>query len=90
MTLADTYAKALYVLVTNSSSGGPAKQKEYLTGLTDALKRRGHEKLLPRILKSYELLELKAARAAEHKKVTPEKERNRILLELYQKLVSSN
>ncbi len=86
MTLADTYAKALHALVTQT----PSKQKEYLNGLIDALKRRGHEKLLPRILKSYELQEVRAARAVEHKKVTPEKERNRILLELYQKLVSSN
>ena len=86
MTLADTYARALHDLVVKN----PEKQKEYLKGLGEALKRRGHEKLFPRILKAYELLEVRRERAREHAKVTPEKERNRILLELYHKLVSSN
>ncbi len=86
MTLADSYAKALRALVIEN----PSKQKEYIKGLEEALKRRGHEKLLPRILKSYELLELQGQRRTAYAEVTPEKERNRILLELYHKLVSSN
>jgi len=86
MTLADSYAKALHALVTKT----PAKQSEYLKGLVDALKRRGHEKLLPRILKAYELLEVRQGRATEHAKVTPEKERNRVLLELYHKLLNNH
>jgi F0F1-type ATP synthase delta subunit len=86
MTLADSYAKALYSLVSEN----PGKQTEYLKGLEEALKRRGHEKLLPRIFKSYESLELQAERRKTQATVTPEKERNRILLELYHKLVSSN
>lgn len=85
MTLADSYAKALYALVLKT----PAKQSEYLKGLTEALKRRGHEKLLPRIFKAYELLEVRSRRAEGHAKVTPEKERNRVLLELYHLLVTS-
>ncbi len=86
MTLADSYAKALHAVVT----AHPSKQKDYLAGLMGALKRRGHEKLLPRILKSYETLELQSERRKSYAKVTPEKERNRVLLELYQKLVNSD
>ncbi len=85
MTLADSYAKALHELVGKN----PAKQGEYLKGLIAALKRRGHEKLLPRILKAYELQDVRHARAAAHAQVTPEKERNRVLLELYRRLVTS-
>lgn len=86
MTLADSYAKALHALVTKT----PGKQSEYLKGLTEALKRRGHEKLLPRILKAYELQEVRRGRAENHATVTPDKERNRVLLELYHKLVNSD
>ena len=85
MTTAESYAKALHVLVTKT----PSKQNEYRKNLIEALTRRGHQKLLPRILTAYEILELRRVRAVEHAKVTPEKERNRVLLELYKKLVSS-
>ena len=83
--IAEDYAKAVHALV----AAHPEKQKDYLGQLFEALKRRGHIKLLPRILKAYELLELRNIRTTEHKKVTPEKEQNRVLLELYKKLVSS-
>ena len=78
--LATDYAKALYEL---------GEKHEHLQGLTEALKRRGHEKLLPQIFAEYKKLVLGAERLAEHKKVTPEKEQTRVLLELYNKLTRS-
>jgi F0F1-type ATP synthase delta subunit len=76
--LATDYAKALYQL---------GEKENHLPGLREALKRRGHEKLLPQIFAEYKRLVLGAQRLAEHKKVTPEKEQTRILLELYKKLI---
>jgi len=81
MTLAAQYAKALY-----ESEASEARLKN----LRKVLVRRGHEKLLPRIFTEYERLVEKEERLAEYKKVTPEKERTRILLELYKKLVHSH
>ncbi len=75
--IATDYAKALYQL------GGDAK---HLTGLREVLKRRGHETLLPQIYAEYKKLVLGAERLAEHKKITPERERTRMLLELYNTL----
>jgi hypothetical protein len=76
--IAADYAKALY------EAGGTAA---HLRNLRAALKRRGHEKLLPQIFAEYKKLALGAGRLAKHKEVTPEKERTRILLELYKKLI---
>ena len=82
MTLAADYAKALY----ESAGSDDAR----LTNLRAALERRGHTKLLQKIYTEYERLVEAERRLAEAKKVTPEKEQTRILLELYQKLVHSN
>ena len=82
MTLAAQYARALH------ESEAPDEAK--LKNLREALLRRGHEKLLPRIFTEYERLVEKKERLEEYKKVTPEKERTRILLELYKKLIHSS
>jgi hypothetical protein len=71
------YAKALYA--TNPG------MKE-LSNLRAALKRRGHEKLLPRIYSEYKKLLLADQRRARAAEVTPEAERTRVLLELYRAL----
>lgn len=79
MELAAQYARALY----------EAKDKS-LPNLRAALKRRGHEKLLPRIYAEYKKLLTGAERRAAAAKVTPEAERTRILLELYHKLTQAD
>ncbi len=71
------YAKALYA--TN-----PGKTE--LTNLQATLKRRGHQKLLPRIFSEYKKLLLADTRRARAAEVTPEAEQTRILLELYRTL----
>jgi len=85
MSLASSYARALFEL----SSKNESKGAEYLKGLKSALARRGHDKLLPKIYSEYELLALKGERSKAHSIVTPEQERTRILLELYKKLTSN-
>ena len=84
MTLAQTYARALFDLVSSNSS----KADEYLKNTSLALKRRGHEKLLPQIFSEYKTLELQKERTKIHNTITPEKERTRTLLELYRKLTT--
>jgi hypothetical protein len=82
MNIATQYAKALHSLVEeNPKTGG-----EFITQLRAALKRRGHEKLLPQILRAYERLEVGKGRIQVATAVTPERERTRILFELYKKL----
>jgi hypothetical protein len=85
MTLSADYARALHELVFRE----PAKGSEFIKNLREALKRRGHEKLLPRIFLDYQALEVREARSARHKEVTPEQERTRVLLELYRKLITT-
>ena len=80
---AHDYAQALYELTKVK----PAKGKEYLSNLKKALVRRGHEKLLPRILAEYEKLVAKEKRAEQFEKLTAKEEQKRILIELYQKLI---
>lgn len=75
------YAKALYSLNPDKSD---------LAALRNLLKRRGHEKLLPRIFAEYKKLALGEERRAQAAKITPEAERTRVLLELYRKLASSS
>lgn len=82
MTTQATYARALYGLVQQRPNDG----KELLANLRVALKRRGHEKLLPQIFAEYQKLDMGAARAKAARAVTPERERTRILFELYKKL----
>lgn len=74
------YAQALWRM---------GSKPEHLRGLTAALARRGHQKLLPRILAEYHKLELRERRLAEHKRVNPEAERTRVLLELYRTLIAA-
>jgi hypothetical protein len=85
MTLSSDYARALYELTQKDTSRG----SEYLKNLKDALKRRGHEKLLSKIFTDYESLTLKEKRSKAHRTVTREQERTRVLLELYKKLVET-
>jgi len=84
MTLAKMYAEALYKAEQGKSV------KEHSKNLVAALKRRGHEKLLPRIVAEYEKLLEREERSKKYKKVTPESEQTRVLLELYQKFVSNH
>ena len=72
------YAKALYALNPD---------KSHLAKLRALLKRRGHEKLLPRIFSEYKKLALGAERSVRAAKVTPEAEQTRVLLELYRALI---
>lgn len=84
MILASQYARALHALVTeNPKTGG-----EFLAGLRAALKKRGHEKLLPQIFTEYQKLAMAQTRSARAKEATPERERTRILFELYKKLIA--
>jgi F0F1-type ATP synthase delta subunit len=85
MNLATSYAKALFEVTSKDE----VKASEVLKNLREALRRRGHEKLLPRIYSEFEKLQIKENRLTEHKKVTPEAARTRMLLELYQKLIST-
>jgi hypothetical protein len=75
------YAKALYSLNPD---------KSHLASLRNLLKRRGHEKLLPRIFSEYKKLVLAEERRERGREITPEAERTRILLELYRKLIHTN
>ncbi len=85
MNAAAEYAKAL-----REASQDHGNAKALLANLRAALERRGHQKLLPSILNEYEKLELADARSKARSAVTPESERNRTLLELYRRLVSTN
>ena len=85
MTLSSDYARALFEVAAKE----PAKSAEHLKNLRAALARRGHEKLLPRILSDYQMLEVKETRAHAHRTINPEQERTRVLLELYRKLITS-
>ncbi len=75
------YAKALYSLNPDKSD---------LAALRNLLKRRGHEKLLPRIFMEYKKLVLAEERRERSAQITPEAERTRVLLELYRKLIHTN
>ncbi len=86
MTLAGSYARALFELVSKDSTKG----SEYIKGLRAALERRGHQKLLPKIFSEYQLLAVKEERSKVHNTITPEQTRTRILLELYRKLTKEN
>ncbi len=86
MTIAEQYARALHSLVEKNPTGSNG----YVKNLEQALKRRGHQKLLPQVFASYQTLELAARRAAEHRRVSPSAERTRVLLELYRKLIANS
>lgn len=84
MTLARMYAEAL------SKAEQGKTMKETVQHLLIALKRRGHLKLLPRIVAEYEKLQERSARSKAYTKVTKEGEQTRMLLELYNKLITTN
>jgi F0F1-type ATP synthase delta subunit len=86
MTSATEYARALFA----AANEHPHMGTKLLTNLRTLLERRGHGKLLPRILSEYEKLFLKEERVKRYKSVTPESERTRQLLELYQKLIHTH
>ena len=86
MTISTQYAKALYGLVEKNDKEG----SKYLKNLRQALERRGHVKLLPQIFSEYKKLALASERTKLHKKITPESERTRMLLELYRKLTANS
>jgi F0F1-type ATP synthase delta subunit len=85
--IAADYAKALFELVDKSDLSTQAK---LVQNLRAALTRRGHEKLLPQIYAEYQKLQLERDRIATHTRIVPERERTRVLLELYHALVNSN
>ncbi len=82
------YAKALYE-VLRTSDVPRTSDVQVLGRLRVLLKRRGHEKLLPRIYSEYKKLVLAEHRRTQVATITPEAERTRVLLELYKKLVAS-
>lgn len=84
MTIAASYARALHQLVVQN----PGKSTMYLANLRTSLAKRGHLKLLPNIVSEYQKLDIADVRAAQNSAVTPEKERTRILLGLYKKLIA--
>ena len=86
MNLSQSYARALY----DVSSKEDIQIPEMLKNLRQALMRRGHEKLLPRIFSEFEKLSLRDERLREYKTITPEAERTRVLLELYRKLTKEH
>ncbi len=73
------YAQAIY----------DAKEKVTVPRVREALERRGHLKLMPQIYREYEKLLLRRSRLLAHQKTTPTKERTRVLLELYKKLIAT-
>lgn len=79
-TLASQYAKALH----RSHEEHPHKSTSLVQGLRQALERRGHMRLLPRIALEYEKLELRKKRAPRE---SAERERTRVLLALYRHLI---
>ena len=79
MNIASQYAKALHTLQTPNAAT--------LKNLRAALEARGHIRLLPQIFNEYTKLALHDKRLEQYKKVTPEKENTRMLLELYKKLI---
>lgn len=83
---ATDYARALYAAAEEQ----PEKGTQLLKNLKALLLRRGHGKLLPRILTEYEKLFLREERGKRYALVTPEAERTRVLLELYRKLAHSH
>ena len=85
MTIAASYARALHQLVSSNGSKGAT----YIANLRASLAKRGHLKLLPKIVSEYQKLEIAGARAARSSAVTPEKERTRMLLGLYKKLIET-
>jgi F0F1-type ATP synthase delta subunit len=64
MNLATSYAKALFEVAKRDTTSAP----EVFKNLRESLRRRGHEKLLPRIYSEFEKLELGEERLKEYKR----------------------
>lgn len=86
MTNATDYAKALFA----AAEDHPQMGTKLLANLRTLLERRGHVRLLPKILSEYEKLFLRDERAKRYRSATPEQERTRVLLELYRKLIHTH
>lgn len=85
MTLAYQYAKAIHELL----KAEPTRSGEFVAGLRKTLAARGHERVLPRIRTELEKIQYAESRAAAARATTPERERTRVLFELYKKLTAS-
>src|SRR2546423_432160 len=68
MNLEQQYAEALFELVDAT----PQKSSEYLQGLTQTLKQKGHQKLLPKIFTQYESIIESKKRFNTYREETPE------------------
>ncbi|MEI6864287.1 MAG: hypothetical protein WCK46_02910 [Candidatus Adlerbacteria bacterium] len=76
------YARALFALIEKKPKDGAT----YLHNLDATLKKRGHQKLLPKIFNEYRKLVDHKERVESQKAETPEQTRTRHLLELYRTL----
>ena len=81
MSIASDYAKALYKVESPNA--------DTLERLRHMLRRRGHEKLLPRIFAEYQKLQLEDERLKKYREVTPQMQRTKVLLELYKRLIAT-
>lgn len=85
MKIAATYARMLY----RTAAEHPGEAAEALQTLIATLKARQVEKMLPAIYAEFQKLALHGERQALHLAITPERERTRVLLELYRKLIAT-
>ena len=83
MTIEAQYARALYLLVSQN----PERSGEYLAGMRAMLEKKGHQKLMPRIFGAYRSHIEKNERTTTYAQISPERERTRVLLELYRTLI---
>lgn len=82
MDIAQKYARAIHDARKGGVRGLAAKARA-------ALALRGHAKLMPKIVRELERLALRETRREMHVRVTPEDERKRVLIDLYNKLIRS-
>lgn len=85
MTIAAKYAHLLYRVAKEN----PEEAAEALQALIAILAARHLEKMLPEIYAEYQKLVLHSERRKLHLASTPERERTRVLLELYRKLIAT-
>jgi len=85
MKIAAKYAHFLY----RTAEEHPEEAAEALQALVTMLKSRHLEKMLPQIYAEYQKLTLGGERRALHVAHTPRRERTRVLLELYRKLIAT-
>ena len=83
--IAKQYARGMYEAQAEKASAS----KAFFARVRDALRERGHEKLLPKVASEYEKLLLRDQRREAHERVTPEGERVRVLVQLYRKLTTN-